>query len=140
MTARSIRVVSRLGPAACYRSDITGDWLVEDAFGNVREAQTEVAALLDLYAPLVWKAKPPSERQQDVLHAILDSVAKTGSVPTLAAIAEVCKLRSLASVHEHVTYLEKKGWLRRTSDKPHIRLTPAALEVLARRRQRSRAP
>jgi len=52
-------------------------------------------------------------RQKQILDYITENISKYGYAPTLTEIAEYLDLSSLATVHEHLAVLEKKGWIRR---------------------------
>ena len=53
------------------------------------------------------------KRQKQIYDYILDNIDKYGYAPTLTEIAEKFGLSSLATVHEHLSVLEKKGLIRR---------------------------
>lgn len=53
------------------------------------------------------------KRQKEILDLIAHSIDKYGYAPTLTEIAQNLGLSSLATVHEHLAALEKKGLLRR---------------------------
>lgn len=53
------------------------------------------------------------KRQRQILDYINQNIAKYGYAPTLTEIAEYFGLSSLATVHEHLSVLEKKGLIRR---------------------------
>ena len=53
------------------------------------------------------------KRQREVLDFIVNAICKMGSAPTLVEIAKHFGLSSLATVHEHLSALEKKGFIRR---------------------------
>jgi len=53
------------------------------------------------------------KRQKEILDLITQSINKYGYAPTLTEIAQYLGLSSLATVHEHLTALEKKGLVRR---------------------------
>jgi len=52
-------------------------------------------------------------RQKEILDLISSTIDKYGYAPTLTEIAEKLGLSSLATVHEHLAVLEKKGLIRR---------------------------
>ncbi len=52
-------------------------------------------------------------RQKQILDYINQNISKKGCAPTLTEIAEYLGLSSLATVHEHLAVLEKKGLIRR---------------------------
>lgn len=53
------------------------------------------------------------KRQKQILDYISKTVDKFGYAPTLTEIAQYLGLSSLATVHEHLAVLEKKGLIRR---------------------------
>ena len=53
------------------------------------------------------------KRQKQILDYIQDNIEKYGYAPTLTEIAQHLGLSSLATVHEHLAVLEKKGLIRR---------------------------
>lgn len=53
------------------------------------------------------------KRQKQILEYIKKNIDKVGYAPTLTEIAEKFNLSSLATVHEHLSVLEKKGCIRR---------------------------
>lgn len=53
------------------------------------------------------------KRQKEILDLIAKSIDKYGYAPTLTEIAQYLGLSSLATVHEHLSTLEKKGLIRR---------------------------
>lgn len=53
------------------------------------------------------------KRQKEILDLIAKSIDKYGYAPTLTEIAQCLGLSSLATVHEHLSTLEKKGLIRR---------------------------
>jgi repressor LexA len=53
------------------------------------------------------------KRQRQVLNFISQYVQKTNTSPTLQEIADAMGLSSLATVHEHLSALEKKGLIKR---------------------------
>ncbi len=58
-------------------------------------------------------AKILYKRQREILNFIVKQIDKIGSAPTLVEIADQFGLSSLATVHEHLSVLEKKGFIRR---------------------------
>lgn len=53
------------------------------------------------------------KRQKEILDYISSNISKHGYAPTLTEIAHHLNLSSLATVHEHLAVLEKKGLIRR---------------------------
>lgn len=54
-------------------------------------------------------------RQRQILDFLNNYIAKHGHAPTLVEIAKKLGVRSLATVHEHLQALEKKGLIKKTS-------------------------
>src|SRR3989338_420254 len=54
-------------------------------------------------------------RQKQILDFIRNYIEKYGNAPTLVEIAKKLKVKSLATVHEHLQTLEKKGLIKRSS-------------------------
>lgn len=55
------------------------------------------------------------KRQQQILDFLNDYIEKFGSAPTLVQIADHLGVKSLATVHEHLATLEKKGLIKKSS-------------------------
>jgi repressor LexA len=53
------------------------------------------------------------KRQKEILDYISQYIQVNGTAPTLSEIADAMDLSSLATVHEHLQTLEKKGVIRR---------------------------
>lgn len=54
-----------------------------------------------------------TKRQKEFLDFIEESIARNGYAPTLEEIGERFELRSMATVHKHLSNLEEKGLIRR---------------------------
>jgi repressor LexA len=54
-----------------------------------------------------------TKRQKEVLDFLVTFLNKNGYSPSFEEIASSLKLNSLATVHKHITTLEKKGFIRR---------------------------
>lgn len=54
-----------------------------------------------------------TKRQKEILDYISESIAENGYAPTLEEIGERFELRSMATVHKHLSNLEEKGLIRR---------------------------
>ncbi len=54
-----------------------------------------------------------TKRQKEVLDFLVSFLNKHGYAPSFEEIAKSLKLTSLATVHKHITTLEKKGFIRR---------------------------
>ena len=55
---------------------------------------------------------PLTDRQERLLRIIETSVTKRGYVPTLQEMATAMGITSLQGVKDHLTALERKGYLR----------------------------
>jgi repressor LexA len=62
-------------------------------------------------APIIYR------RQGQILDFIRQFIQSNGSAPTLRQIADAIGVSSLATVHEHLTTLEKKGLIKRKQGK-----------------------
>jgi len=62
-------------------------------------------------APIIYK------RQGQILDFIRQHIQTNGSAPTLRQIADAIGVSSLATVHEHLTTLERKGLIKRKTGK-----------------------
>lgn len=71
-------------------------------------------------------------KQKQVLDHLKDFVAQHGHAPTLQQIGQRCRLRSLATVHKHLTTLENKGWITREKKRSGFTLTDKALGIRSR--------
>ncbi len=56
---------------------------------------------------------PLTRRQREILDFISTQIGAQGYAPSFEEIAERFSFRSLATVHEHLTNLERKGYIRR---------------------------
>ncbi len=54
-------------------------------------------------------------RQKQILDFVKNYIKTHGNAPTLVEIARKLKVKSLATVHEHLQTLEKKGLIKRSS-------------------------
>lgn len=57
---------------------------------------------------------PLTKRQREVLTFLEDHIREHGYAPSFEEIAEHFRFQSLATVHEHLTNLERKGCIRRS--------------------------
>jgi repressor LexA len=55
-----------------------------------------------------------TKRQREILSFLEQSIRNHGYAPSFEEIAEHFSFQSLATVHEHLTNLERKGYIRRT--------------------------
>ena len=67
--------------------------------------------ILKYMAPIIYK------RQGQILDFIRQHIQSNGSAPTLRQIADAIGVSSLATVHEHLTTLERKGLIKRKTGK-----------------------
>lgn len=75
-------------------------------------------------APIIYK------RQGQILDYIRQQIDLTGGAPTLRQIANALGVSSLATVHEHLESLEKKGLIKREAGKTRsIELVESNLPV-----------
>jgi repressor LexA len=57
---------------------------------------------------------PLTRRQREILTYLTDYIGDKGYAPSFEEIAKRFDFQSLATVHEHLTNLERKGYIRRT--------------------------
>ncbi|MFA6098634.1 MAG: transcriptional repressor LexA [Patescibacteria group bacterium] len=55
-------------------------------------------------------------KKQKILRFLKDYISQNGYAPTLTEIAKEFKVSSLATVHEHLQFLEEHGFIRRDKD------------------------
>lgn len=67
---------------------------------------------------------PLTKRQSEILEYLRVYIEEQGFAPSFEELAEKFGFRSLATVHEHLTNLERKGYIRRTYNESR------AIEVL----------
>lgn len=72
-------------------------------------------------------AAPLTDRQRQVLEHIATSIRRSGIVPSVREIGSALGMRSPSTVHQHLTALERKGYIKRAGDRMRV------LEVLDRR-------
>lgn len=56
---------------------------------------------------------PLTRKQREILDYLESAIARNGFAPSFEEIAEQFGYQSLATVHEHLSNLEKKGYIRR---------------------------
>lgn len=75
-----------------------------------------------------------SRRQEEILDFVASFRGEHGYSPSLREIAEAFALNSVATVHQHVSALEKKGFFKKGWNVGRsIELTPLAVEKLRRK-------
>jgi repressor LexA len=62
---------------------------------------------------ILERTMPLTRRQKQVLEYLERHILQHGYAPSFEEIAEEFSFRSLATVHEHLTNLERKGYIRR---------------------------
>lgn len=67
---------------------------------------------------------PLTKRQSEILKYLQEHIRDRGYAPSFEEIAENFSFQSLATVHEHLTNLERKGYIHRTHNESR------AIEVL----------
>ncbi len=67
---------------------------------------------------------PLTKRQSEILRYLQEHIRDQGYAPSFEEIAEHFNFQSLATVHEHLTNLERKGYIHRTHNESR------AIEVL----------
>jgi DNA-binding MarR family transcriptional regulator len=78
-------------------------------------------------AEFVAQRSPLTERQADLLGFIREHITQHGYAPSFEEIALAFGYRSLATVHEHLSNLERKGYLtRRYNESRSIALVEAS--------------
>lgn len=65
-----------------------------------------------------------TEKQEEILRYIKDTILGKGYPPTVREICEAVHLKSTSSVHSHLETLERNGYIRRDPTKPR------AMEIL----------
>lgn len=58
------------------------------------------------------------KKKQAILQYLSETIKTRGYAPTLSEIAQHFQLSSLATVHEHINFLEKKGFIRKSKNDP----------------------
>ena len=73
-----------------------------------------------------------TRRQKEILEYLNDFIDREGYAPTIEEIAEHFSLRSLATVHKHLTNLQDKGLIRRAWNRSRaLELVPTEVKVHA---------
>src|SRR4030065_1498406 len=71
-------------------------------------------------------ATPLTDRQREVLDHVAPSIRRSGIVPSVREIGTALGMRSPSTVHQHLTALERKGYIKRYGDRMRV------LEILDR--------
>jgi repressor LexA len=64
--------------------------------------------------------KPLTPRQQEILSHIAQRIRRTGIVPSVREIGHALGMRSPSTVHQHLSALSRKGYLRRDGDRMRV--------------------
>jgi repressor LexA len=73
-----------------------------------------------------------TRRQKEILEYLNEYIDREGYAPTIEEIAEHFSLRSLATVHKHLTNLQDKGLIRRAWNRSRaLELVPTEVRVEA---------
>jgi repressor LexA len=64
--------------------------------------------------------KPLTPRQEEILGHIAQSIRRTGIVPSVREIGQALGMRSPSTVHQHLSALIRKGYLRRDGDRMRV--------------------
>lgn len=69
---------------------------------------------------------PLTRKQREILDFLTQAIERQGFAPSFEEIAEEFGYQSLATVHEHLTNLERKGYIRRSyNESRSIEVLPA---------------
>jgi len=63
---------------------------------------------------------PLTARQEEILRHIAGCIRRTGIVPSVREIGQALGMRSPSTVHQHLTALARKGYLRRDGDRMRV--------------------
>lgn len=64
--------------------------------------------------------EPLTPRQQEILTHVARSIRRTGIVPSVREIGQALGMRSPSTVHQHLTALARKGYLRRDGERMRV--------------------
>ncbi len=65
-------------------------------------------------------SRPLTERQREILQHIASSIRRSGIVPSVREIGHALGMSSPSTVHQHLTALARKGYLRRDGDRMRV--------------------
>ena len=100
------------------------DWFV-NLVAKYVPVERQAEAIVDYVTANV--RRPLTPKQYAILGYLRDSIASRGYPPSYEEIAERFGFTSLATVWEHLTNLERKGWIERQFNEARsITLTGAA--------------
>jgi repressor LexA len=73
---------------------------------------------------------PLTRRQKEILDHLSDFIREHGYSPSFEEIAEVFGYASLATVHEHLSNLERKGYIRKAyNESRSVELVPSEVDA-----------
>lgn len=61
-----------------------------------------------------------TQRQQQILHYVATCIRRSGYVPSVREVGRAVGLRSPSTVHQHLSALERKGYIRRHGDRMRV--------------------
>jgi len=64
--------------------------------------------------------KPLTDRQHQILRHVALTIRRTGIVPSVREIGQALGMRSPSTVHQHLSALARKGYLRRDGDRMRV--------------------
>lgn len=70
--------------------------------------------------PVIPVKQRLTDRQQQILQHIALSIRRTGIVPSVREIGSALGMRSPSTVHQHLSALERKGYLRRDGERMRV--------------------
>lgn len=70
-------------------------------------------AYIELYQRSVEPPPSLTKRQREILEFVKESIERYGYAPSQSEIANKFSLNSLSTVHEHLSALERKGYIVR---------------------------
>lgn len=79
-----------------------------------RNVGGDCGILAEAYLALADEPRPLTKTQREIYDYVAEYIAANGYAPTQDEIATHFAYSTLATVHEHLTNLERKGWIRRT--------------------------
>ncbi len=96
-----------------------------DTAARIQQLEEENAELRARVARYESRRQPLTERQRAVFDYLEVSIRDRGFAPSFEDIARHFGFRSLASVHEHLQHLARKGWIARDFNKARaLRILP----------------
>jgi repressor LexA len=84
-----------------------------DAESRIRELEAENGRLRNILAGYCGQRKPLTPKQHAVFQFIDAYIREHGYSPAIEEMAVAMHYQSSATIHEHLTHLQHKGWIRR---------------------------